>query len=60
MMINPDDFPPREDFIKDDIAHTLKILSKAVNSSSPDQLSQAEKVLNWQTENSSLRISYYQ
>ena len=52
MMINPDDFPPREDFIKDDIAHTPKILSKAVSSSSPDQLSQAEKVLNWQTENS--------
>lgn len=52
MMVKPEDFPPQEDFIRNNIAHRPKILSKTVNSSGPDQLSQAEKVLNWQTENS--------
>ncbi|CAN6836842.1 unnamed protein product [Brassica oleracea] len=52
MMINPDEFPPQEDFLKNNIAHWPKILSQAVDSSGPSQLSQAEKVLNWQTENS--------
>ncbi|KAG2329242.1 hypothetical protein Bca52824_000422 [Brassica carinata] len=52
LMINPSNFPPQEEFIKDDIAHIPKILSAAVGSSGPIQLSQAEKVLNWKTENS--------
>ncbi|CAF1962644.1 hypothetical protein YC2023_082641 [Brassica napus] len=52
MMINPDEFPPQEDFLKNNISHCPKILSQAVDSSGPNQLSQAEKVLNWQTENS--------
>ncbi|KAF8071423.1 hypothetical protein N665_1127s0003 [Sinapis alba] len=54
-MVNPDDFPDfpsREDFFKDNIAHSPKILSQAIDSSGPSKLSQAEKVLNWQTENS--------
>ena len=51
-MINPDEFPPQEDFLKNNISHCPKILSQAVDSSGPNQLSQAEKVLNWQTENS--------
>nr|VDD05404.1 unnamed protein product [Brassica oleracea] len=52
MMINPDEFPPQEEFLRNNIAHCPKILSQAVDSSGPSQLSQAEKVLNWQTENS--------
>ncbi|KAF2566746.1 hypothetical protein F2Q68_00024184 [Brassica cretica] len=52
MMINPDEFPPQEEFLKNNIAHCPKILSQSVDSSGPSQLSQAEKVLNWQTENS--------
>ncbi|CAG7888373.1 unnamed protein product [Brassica rapa] len=52
MMINPNDFPPQEEFLKNNVAHCPKILSQAVDSSGPSQLSQAEKVLNWQTENS--------
>lgn len=36
---------------KEDIAHCPKILTRAINSSGPDQLSQWEKVLNWKTEN---------
>ncbi|ESQ37602.1 hypothetical protein EUTSA_v100029340mg, partial [Eutrema salsugineum] len=44
-------FPPSSDFTKDNIAHSPKILTRAINSSGPDQLSQGEKVLNWQTEN---------
>ncbi|KAG2315198.1 hypothetical protein Bca52824_018320 [Brassica carinata] len=52
MMIDPNDFPPQEDFIKDNIAHCPKILSQAINPSGPDEMSQAEKVLNWKTENS--------
>ncbi|KAG2311199.1 hypothetical protein Bca52824_022756 [Brassica carinata] len=52
LMISPNNFPPQEDFIKDNVAHIPKILSAAVGSSGPTQLSQAEKVLNWQTENS--------
>ncbi|KAF3592545.1 hypothetical protein DY000_02022617 [Brassica cretica] len=52
MMINPDEFPPQEDFLKNNISHCPKILSQAVDSFGPNQLSQAEKVLNWQTENS--------
>ncbi|ESQ56343.1 hypothetical protein EUTSA_v10027218mg, partial [Eutrema salsugineum] len=51
MMINTEDFPPSSDFTKDNIAHSPKILTRAINSSGPDQLSQGEKVLNWQTEN---------
>ncbi|CAF1931206.1 BnaC05g30030D [Brassica napus] len=51
MMINTDVFPPQEDFLKNNIAHRPKILSQAIDSSGPSQLSQAEKVLNWQTEN---------
>ncbi|CAF2043779.1 unnamed protein product [Brassica rapa subsp. narinosa] len=46
ILINPDYFTPRKDFIKGDIVHTPNILSNAVNSSGADQLSQAEKVLN--------------
>ncbi|CDY17519.1 BnaC03g65440D [Brassica napus] len=52
MMINPDEFPPQEDFLKNNIAHCPKILFQTIDSSGPSQLSQAEKVLNWQTENS--------
>ncbi|CAN6921604.1 unnamed protein product [Brassica oleracea] len=52
MMINPDEFPPQEEFLRNNIAHCPKILSQSVDSSGPSQLSQAEKVLNWQTENS--------
>ncbi|ESQ44802.1 hypothetical protein EUTSA_v10003417mg, partial [Eutrema salsugineum] len=44
-------FPPSSNFTKDNIAHSPKILTRAINSSGPDQLSQGEKVLNWQTEN---------
>ena len=35
VLINLDYFPPRKDFIKDDIVHTPKILSNAVNSFAP-------------------------
>nr|VDC60907.1 unnamed protein product [Brassica rapa] len=52
MMINPKDFPPQEEFLKNNVAHWPKILSQTVDSSVPSQLSQTEKVLNWQTENS--------
>nr|VDD36092.1 unnamed protein product [Brassica oleracea] len=52
MMINPDEFPPQEDFLKNNISHCPKIISQAVDSSGPSQLGQAEKVLNWQIENS--------
>ncbi|CAN6996434.1 unnamed protein product, partial [Brassica rapa subsp. trilocularis] len=52
MMINPKDFPPQEKFLKNNVAHCPKILSQTVDSSGPSLLSQAEKVLNWQTENS--------
>ncbi|KAF2552760.1 hypothetical protein F2Q68_00034704 [Brassica cretica] len=45
MMINPDEFPPQEDFLKNNISHCPKILSQAVDSFGPNQLSQAEKVL---------------
>ncbi|CAH2052780.1 unnamed protein product [Thlaspi arvense] len=47
MMMQANNFPPPEDFTKDDIAHSPKILTRAINSTGPDQLSQAEKVLNW-------------
>ncbi|KAG7543374.1 Zinc finger CCHC-type superfamily [Arabidopsis thaliana x Arabidopsis arenosa] len=50
MMIKMD-FPPPKDFVKDNIVHTPKIVPNNINSSGPDELSQAEKVLNWQTEN---------
>ncbi|CAH8272264.1 unnamed protein product [Arabidopsis lyrata] len=50
MMIRMD-FPPPKDFVKDNIVHTPKIVPNNINSSGPDELSQAEKVLNWQTEN---------
>ena len=39
MMINRDEFPPQEDFLKNNIAHCPKILSRAVDSSGPSQLS---------------------
>ncbi|CAE6123667.1 unnamed protein product [Arabidopsis arenosa] len=50
MMIKMD-FPPPKDFVKDNIVHTPKIVPNNINSSGSDELSQAEKVLNWQTEN---------
>ncbi|KAG2312487.1 hypothetical protein Bca52824_024044 [Brassica carinata] len=37
LMISPNNFPPQEDFIKDDVAHIPKILSAAVGSSGPTQ-----------------------
>nr|VDC67734.1 unnamed protein product [Brassica rapa] len=52
MMINPKDFPPQEEFLKNNVAYCPKILSQTMDSSGPSMLSQAEKVLNWQTENS--------
>ncbi|CAH2079394.1 unnamed protein product [Thlaspi arvense] len=39
MMMQANNFPPYEDFTKDDIAHSPKILIRAINSSRPDQLS---------------------
>ncbi|CAH2079043.1 unnamed protein product, partial [Thlaspi arvense] len=41
----------RNGITKDGITHSPKILTRAVNSTGSDQLSQGEKVLNWQTEN---------
>uniref|UniRef100_A0A1J3CNN9 Uncharacterized protein n=1 Tax=Noccaea caerulescens TaxID=107243 RepID=A0A1J3CNN9_NOCCA len=51
MMMQSNPYPPNEDFNKDSIDHCPKILTRAINSSGPDQLNQGEKVLNWQTEN---------
>lgn len=35
MMINPKDFPPQEEFLKNNVAHCPKILSQTVDSSGP-------------------------
>ncbi|CAA7035320.1 unnamed protein product [Microthlaspi erraticum] len=51
MMMQAKTFPPNEDFTKEDVNHSPKILTRAINSTGPNQLSQGEKVLNWQTKN---------
>ncbi|CAH2060277.1 unnamed protein product [Thlaspi arvense] len=42
-MMQANIFPPPEDFTNDGITHSPKILTRAVNSTGPDQLSQGEK-----------------